>query len=121
MAKKTANIMVRMEPEVKAGAEAVLDDLGISVSAAVNMLFKQIIKTGSIPFDISVRREPYSQVLEEETAAQEILEEISEQDFASTEIPEEKYEPDREEPVVENDDFSFPENISRILTIVNRR
>ena len=54
MATKTANVMVRVEPDVKTEAEAVLSKLGIPVSVLINSLYRQIIMTNSIPFSLSV-------------------------------------------------------------------
>ena len=47
MAAKTANVLARVEPDVKEKAEAV-----------INMLYKQIIMTKSIPFSLSIPAEP---------------------------------------------------------------
>lgn len=47
---RTSNIYVRVEPSVKAQAEAVLDKLGISMSSAVSIFLKQIIKHNGLPF-----------------------------------------------------------------------
>lgn len=57
MAKKSANIMVRVEPEVKANAEAVMSELGVPASVVVNMLYKHIIRTGGIPFPVNLGQE----------------------------------------------------------------
>ena len=43
MATKTANLYARIEPEVKDQAESILTSLGIPVSNAINMFYKQII------------------------------------------------------------------------------
>ena len=40
---KTANLHVRIEPEIKEQAEAILSSLGISPSSAVSMFYRQII------------------------------------------------------------------------------
>ena len=56
MAAKTANVLARVEPDVKEQAEAIMAKLGIPVSTVINMLYKQIIMTRSIPFALSVRR-----------------------------------------------------------------
>lgn len=50
MAAKTANVLVRVEPEVKAGAEAIVAKLGVPASTVINMPYKPIIMTQSIPF-----------------------------------------------------------------------
>ena len=50
MAAKTASVLARIEPEVKMQAEEVIERLGIPASVVINMLYKQIILTQSIPF-----------------------------------------------------------------------
>ena len=54
MASKTANVLARVEPDVKEQAEAIMAKLGISASVVINMLYKQIIMTKGIPFPLSV-------------------------------------------------------------------
>lgn len=58
MAAKTANVLARVEPDVKEQAEAIMAKLGIPVSTVINMLYKQIIMTRSIPFSLSVPSAP---------------------------------------------------------------
>ncbi len=54
MAGKSANLYVRMEPELKEQAESILAILGISSSSAINMFYKQIILQRGLPFDVKV-------------------------------------------------------------------
>lgn len=54
MATKSANVMARVEPSVKAKAESVLDSLGISASVVINALYHQIIYTKSVPFSLAL-------------------------------------------------------------------
>ena len=54
MATKTANVLARVEPEIKEQAESILAQLGIPASVAINMLYKQIILTKGIPFTLSI-------------------------------------------------------------------
>lgn len=54
MAAKTANVLARVEPDVKEQAEAIMARLGIPASTVINMLYKQIIMTRSIPFPLSL-------------------------------------------------------------------
>ncbi len=61
MASKTANVMARVEPQVKEQAEEIMDMLGIPVSVVINTLYKQIIMTRSIPFSLSVPKVPIAQ------------------------------------------------------------
>lgn len=58
MAGKTANVMARVEPDVKEEAEMIMGQLGIPASVVINMLYKQIIYTKSIPFSLSLPKEP---------------------------------------------------------------
>ena len=49
MANKSANVSVRVQPEVKQQAEAVLEKLGLPVSVLIDTLYRQIIYTGGVP------------------------------------------------------------------------
>ena len=40
---RTSNIFARVEPEVKEQAESILNQLGIPMSNAVGMFFKQVV------------------------------------------------------------------------------
>ena len=52
MANKTANLYARIEPETKICAESILESLGIPVSTAINMFYKQIILNNGMPFEL---------------------------------------------------------------------
>ena len=58
MANKTANLYARIEPETKAPAEAILAALGIPVSTAINMFYKQIILHNGLPFKAELPAKP---------------------------------------------------------------
>lgn len=60
MASKTANVLARVEPEVKSEAEEIMNQLGVPASVVINMLYKQIIIQRRIPFDISLPAQPLS-------------------------------------------------------------
>ena len=47
---KTANINLRIEPDVKAQADAVFSSLGISVTDAINVFLHASIMEGGFPF-----------------------------------------------------------------------
>ena len=51
---KSGNIFVRIEPQVKEQAEAVLDQLGIPMSNAVGMFLHQVVLQKGIPFEIKL-------------------------------------------------------------------
>lgn len=50
MAVKSANVMARVEPSIKEQAEAILNDLGITSSAGINMFYRQVIHCQGLPF-----------------------------------------------------------------------
>lgn len=60
MATKSANVLARVEPDVKEQAESIMSKLGVPASVVINMLYKQIIMTKSIPFPLSLPAEPMS-------------------------------------------------------------
>lgn len=47
---------IRIEPEVKRGATAVLDELGLSMSTAVNAFLKALVREQGMPFEMRVRK-----------------------------------------------------------------
>lgn len=51
---RTANIMTRVEPEIKKQAEIVLEQLGISMSTAMAMYLRQIALQRKIPFEMKL-------------------------------------------------------------------
>lgn len=55
---KTANVLARVEPEVKEEAENILNELGVPASVVINMLYKQIIMTKGIPFSLTLHKAP---------------------------------------------------------------
>lgn len=58
MSTKSATILARVEPEVKEQAESIMSKLGVPASVVINMLYKQIIMTKSIPFSLALPKEP---------------------------------------------------------------
>lgn len=55
---KSANLYARIEPEVKEQAETILGELGIPVSGAINMFYKQIILQRGLPFEVKLPQHP---------------------------------------------------------------
>ena len=69
MSVKSANIIARVEPEIKEKAEAIMASLGVPASVVINALYHQIIYTKGIPFSIVV------------PPSVPVLEELSEEEF----------------------------------------
>lgn len=56
---RTSSIFVRVEPEIKEGAEKVLDKLGIPMSNAIGLFLRQVIIQNGIPFDLKLPKHDY--------------------------------------------------------------
>ena len=54
MSAKTANVTARIQPEIKEQAEAILSQLGISPSSAIQMLYSQIVLKKGMPFELKL-------------------------------------------------------------------
>ncbi len=71
---KTANLYVRIEPDIKEQAEQILSALGITASNAIKMFYKQIILQNGLPFELKL---PENTVLNfEKLSEQEIDREL---------------------------------------------
>ena len=46
---------IRIEPEVKKEATVILDELGLSMSTAVNAFLKALVGEGGMPFELKVK------------------------------------------------------------------
>ena len=49
---KTETLHIRVKPNVKQKAEETLDDLGLSITEAINVFLNQVILNDGIPFEI---------------------------------------------------------------------
>lgn len=74
MAGTSANINIRMDPELKAQADALFGELGMSLSTAFNIFVRQSLREGGIPFEISLNqpnKETIAAMLEAERIAKD--------------------------------------------------
>ena len=53
-----AQISFRVDDEIKKKAERTFDDIGISMSAAINIYLKTVVRENRIPFELSA--DPFS-------------------------------------------------------------
>ena len=49
---KTDTLHIRIEPSVKQKAEETLNELGLSISDAINVFLRQVILNDGIPFEV---------------------------------------------------------------------
>lgn len=47
---------IRIDPDVKKHAGGVFDEIGITMSAAINTFLKAVVREGNMPFDINIER-----------------------------------------------------------------
>jgi DNA-damage-inducible protein J len=62
---KTAMTHARLTPEVKRQAETILKKLGISISTAQEVFYRQIIANQGLPFDLRLPNAKTIQAMEE--------------------------------------------------------
>ena len=55
----SALVQVRIDPELKGRAAAVLDRMGLTVSDAVRILLTRVANEGALPFDFAVDPQTY--------------------------------------------------------------
>ncbi|RRD96492.1 type II toxin-antitoxin system RelB/DinJ family antitoxin [Clostridiales bacterium COT073_COT-073] len=48
-----AQVNLRVDDEVKRDVELILDEIGLSMSAAINVFLKRVAREGKIPFELS--------------------------------------------------------------------
>ena len=51
---RTSSIFARIDPEIKAQAEQVLEQLGIPMSNAIGLFLRQVVLQRGIPFDMKL-------------------------------------------------------------------
>ena len=51
---KTANINIRIDPEVKSTVDGIFSHFGITVADAVNIFLHKVIIVGGMPFDLTL-------------------------------------------------------------------
>ena len=68
------NVNIRMDEELKKQADYLFNELGLNMSAAVNMFVRQAVRNGGIPFEVTMRtdggRQPFSVAGRSGTASQ---------------------------------------------------
>ena len=76
MANSATNISIRMDSDLKAQADAMFAEFGISLSTAFNIFIRQSLREGRIPFEISLNR-PNKETIEAMREAERIAKDPS--------------------------------------------
>ncbi len=53
---KTANLNIRIDPDIKAGAEKLFASFGITITDAINIFLHQSLMEGGLPFEMKQTR-----------------------------------------------------------------
>lgn len=53
------NINIRMDEDLKKEAESLFSELGLNMTTAVNIFFRQSLRQGGIPFEITTYTDPF--------------------------------------------------------------
>lgn len=61
---KTATARALLDPEVKEQAEAILKELGLSVSKSFELFYRQVIAQRGLPFELRVPNEKTMKAIE---------------------------------------------------------
>lgn len=70
----TANFTVRIDSEIKAQAELLFEELGMTLSTAFNVFLRQALREGGIPFTVQTskpNKETIAAMLEAERIAKD--------------------------------------------------
>jgi len=69
-----AYVQARIDPQVKADAQAVLAKLGVSMSDAIGFYFRQIVLRQAIPFELKIPNELTAETLDKSDRGEDVHE-----------------------------------------------
>ncbi|HSA06049.1 MAG TPA: type II toxin-antitoxin system RelB/DinJ family antitoxin [Candidatus Gastranaerophilales bacterium] len=69
MTAKTETVRARISPELKHNVQEILDKLGLSITEAINMYFKQIEMNQGLPFEAKIPNKETRKAIEDGTMA----------------------------------------------------
>lgn len=75
MANLTSAINIQVDTETKKAATEILNNLGLSMSTAINIFLKQVIKTDGLPFEVK-NPKPNKELVEALKEGNKILKEL---------------------------------------------
>jgi len=70
---KSAMVRARIEPGLKRDAEEVFDELGLSVTQAITLFYRQVHLRGGLPFDVVVPTATTRKTFEDTDAGRNIV------------------------------------------------
>lgn len=76
-----ANVNIRIDDKLKKEAETIFAELGLTITSATNVFYKQVVRYGGIPFDLRISDPFYS--AENQARLQKSIQEANEGKFVS--------------------------------------
>lgn len=70
---KNAVIRARVEPDLKAHAEAVFRRLGVSTTQAISIFYKQVVLRKGLPFDVRIPNKTTKRTFEATDAGHDVI------------------------------------------------
>lgn len=71
---KTATVRARIEPELKEQAEQIFHRLGLNVTQAIALFYKQVELRNGLPFDVVIPNDTTRQTLADTDAERNLIE-----------------------------------------------
>lgn len=56
---ETTNLNIRIDKELKEQAEIFFNELGLNMTTAFNIFVRQSLRQGGIPFEITIKTDPF--------------------------------------------------------------
>ena len=70
---KSAMIRARVEPELKDRAEATLEQLGLSVTTAITLFYRQIVQRRGLPFELRIPNAATRRAMQDARTGREVV------------------------------------------------
>lgn len=80
---KTETIRARVEPELKQQAEALLRELGLSVTEAITLFYRQVTMHRGLPFEVKIPNAETTEALQQAESGTGLAEYTSLEDLKS--------------------------------------
>ena len=74
MGSKTANIRVRVDPELKREVESIFSGLGLSPEEAISMFYGQVSQFRGMPFAVKIPNEEMREAMRQAEAGEGLME-----------------------------------------------
>lgn len=70
---KSAYIRARIEPDLKMNAEAIFNELGVTPTQVITMLYKQVARKHHLPFDLHLPNDVTARAIQSAREGKEVV------------------------------------------------